>query len=117
MGEYECAKAKIRPPTNGCTPNAKNTQTDKKDFTIAKKHLKQAMKEERQRQGQFQRRKKNKPCAQRKDICPPPDEEECVDPKVQLKREKAREKYCLQRRKMEQRLTKTLEKTYKKECS
>lgn len=112
-GKYKCMKATARPPTSGCSPNAKVTQTDKKDFVVAKKQLQQALKEERKRQSQYQKKKQPKPCAQRKDICPG-DDDECADPKTLIKREKAREKYCLRRRKMEQKLTKALEKQYRK---
>lgn len=114
--KYKCVKCVDRPPTSGCSPNAKVTQTDNKDFKISKKQMSQAMKEEKKRQQQYQKRRQTKPCPQRKDICPPLGEEDCADPKVLQRREKARDRYCIKRRKMEQKLKKTLEKQYKTEC-
>lgn len=112
--KYYCKKLEERPVTSGCSPNAKLTQTTKEDFSMSRKRLQQAMREERQRQSLYARRNSNA-CKARRDICPAiDDDEDFDDPRKILKREKAREKYCLKRRKMEQRLTKSLEKQYKK---
>lgn len=114
VSKYSCEKQVARPVTNGCSPNAKLTQTTKEDFSMSRKRLQQAMREERQRQSLYSKRRRANPCNQRRDICPATDDEDCDDPRKILKREKARESYCLKRRKMEQRLTKALEKQYKK---
>lgn len=85
---------------------------------MAKKKLQAQIKEERNRQSHYVRKRRT-PCKQRSLICPPLPDNECEDddPKAMIKREKARERYCMKRRKMEQKLTKSLEKQYSKgEC-
>lgn len=114
VSQYKCEKEEARPVTSGCNPTAKLTQTTKEDFSMAQKVLKKAIKEEKQRQRLF-KRKPVKPCKQKRDICAITSDEEDDDPKKLLQREKAREKYCIRRRKMEQRLKKALEKQYKNE--
>lgn len=109
--KYKCVPIKARPVTDGCAPNAKNTQTNEKDFACAKRIMKQAIKEEKERQSHFV--KKKKVCKPRRDICLPSEDEEC-DEKSTMNRERARQRYCERRRKMEERLSKALQKQYSK---
>lgn len=113
VSEYTCQKEQYRPPTLGCCPNAKLTQTTKEDFQVSRRLLQKAMQEEKRRQSLYSRRRRTQ-CKQRRDICPPTDDECEEDPKKIMRREKARERYCIKRQKMEQKLTKALEKHYKK---
>jgi hypothetical protein len=112
VSQYKCEKEVARPVTSGCNPTSKLTQTTKEDFSMSQRTLKKAIQEEKQRQKLF-KKKPIKPCKQKRDICAITSDEEDDDPKKLMKREKARERYCLKRRKMEQKLKKALEKQYK----